>query len=118
MVMAKEVAFGSLPKTEQSIRQRSLEQIFGKLKKSSHGQHKTKFAGKGDELLPDLRPYQFGDKQEQIAFNESLKNAQINHGIDDLRLTENDLEVREAEFKTLTSTVFDDRHFAFHDPIW
>ena len=92
-------------KTEQSIRQRSLEQIFGKLKKGSHGQHKTKFTGQGDELLPDLRPYQFGDKQEQIAFNESLKNAQINHGIDDLRLTENDLEVREAEFKTLTSTV-------------
>ena len=92
-------------KTEQSIRKRSLDQIFGKLKKGSHGQHKTKYTGKGDELLPDLRPYQFGDKQEQIAFNESLKNAQINHGIEDLKLTENDLEVNETEYKTLTSTV-------------
>lgn len=92
-------------KSEQSIRKRSLDQIFGKLKKGKFGQHKTKLTGQGNELLPDLRPYQFGDKQEQIAFNESLKNAQINHGIDDLQLTENDLEVREIEYKTLTSTV-------------
>ncbi len=92
-------------KTEQSIRQRALDQIFGKLKKGDSGNHKTKFTGKGDELLPDLRPYQFGDKQEQISFNDSLRNAQINHGIDDFKLTENDLEVRETEYKSLSSTV-------------
>lgn len=92
-------------KTEQSIRKRSLEQVFGKLKKGAHGQHKTKHTGKGDELLPDLRPYKFGDKHEQISFNDSIRNAQINHGIDGFMLTENDLEVRESEYKTLTSTV-------------
>ena len=92
-------------KSEQAIRKRSLEQIFGKLKKGNSGNHKTKKTGKGDEILPDLRPYQFGDKQEQISFNDSIRNAQINHGIDNFKLTENDLEVRETEYKTLTSTV-------------
>ena len=37
---------------------------------------------------------------------ESFRNAQINHGIDGLsNLTENDLEVVEQEYKTITSTV-------------
>ena len=36
---------------------------------------------------------------------DSIKNAQINHGIDDFKLTENDLEVDERDYKTLTSTV-------------
>ena len=36
---------------------------------------------------------------------ESIRNAQINHGMNDLMLTENDLEIREREFKTQTSTV-------------
>lgn len=35
----------------------------------------------------------------------SLRNAQVNHGLDDFRLTENDLEVEEKEFKTNTATV-------------
>ena len=92
-------------KTEQAVRQRSLEQIFGKLKKGSSGSHKTNFMGRGDEATADRRKYQFGDKPDQIAFSESIRNAQINHGTGDFRLTENDLEVRETEFKTMTSTV-------------
>ena len=36
---------------------------------------------------------------------ESLRNAQINHGLNDLMLTEDDLEIREKEYKTQTSTV-------------
>src|SRR3546814_9797883 len=35
----------------------------------------------------------------------SLHNAQINHGIGDFRLTEQDLEVEEMDYKTITSTV-------------
>ena len=36
---------------------------------------------------------------------ESLRNAQINHGIDDFKLTQQDLEVHETFFQTQTSTV-------------
>ncbi len=92
-------------KSEQSIRQRSLEEIFGKLKKTGKGNHRTSFTGSGDEIGSDTRAYQFGDRLENIEMTDSLRNAQINHGINDLRLTEDDLEVIETEYKTQTSTV-------------
>jgi Ca-activated chloride channel family protein len=93
-------------KSEQSIRRQSLEEIFGKLKKTGKGNHRTSFSGTGDEISSDTRPYQFGDRMENIEMTDSLRNAQINHGIGgDLRLTEDDLEVIETEYKTQTSTV-------------
>src|SRR4030088_303933 len=49
------------PKTEQGIRKSSLEEIFGKLKKTKKGDHNTRKPGLGDEISPDSRPYQFGD---------------------------------------------------------
>lgn len=92
-------------KSEQTIRKRSLEDIFGKLKKSKQGNHQTFKPGAGDELNPDTRPYQFGDTVEQIDFSSSIRNAQINHGLDHFRLQEDDLEIRETDFKAQTSTV-------------
>ncbi|HTJ12357.1 MAG TPA: VWA domain-containing protein [Dinghuibacter sp.] len=92
-------------KSEQGIRKRSLEEIFGKLKKSRSGNHQTFKPGQGDEQNPDTRPYQFGDTVEQIDFTNSIRNAQINHGLDQFRLQEDDLEIRETDFKTQTSTV-------------
>jgi uncharacterized protein with von Willebrand factor type A (vWA) domain len=92
-------------KTEQSIRKQSLEEIFGKIKKSTRGNHRTPYSGPGDESTSDRREYYFGDTLDQIDVTNSIKNAQINHGIDDFRLTENDLEVEERDFKALTSTV-------------
>lgn len=92
-------------KSEQTIRERALEEIFGKLKKGGQGNHRTPFAGKGDESTADLKPFEFGDAIDSIAMTESMRNAQINHGIDGFRLTEKDIEVREQEFKTQTSTV-------------
>jgi uncharacterized protein with von Willebrand factor type A (vWA) domain len=90
---------------EQSIRRHSLEEIFGKLKKPLRGNHITTRSGLGDESTSDRREYYFGDSIEQIDVTDSIKNAQINHGIDDFKLTEKDLEVEERDFKTLTSTV-------------
>jgi Ca-activated chloride channel homolog len=92
-------------KTEQVIRSKSLDQIFGKLKKGGKGDHKTLFKGNGDEPTPEKRKFQFGDSHEQISFTESIRNAQINNGIGDFKLTENDLEIEEREFKTSSSTV-------------
>lgn len=93
------------PKTEQSIRKKSLEEIFGKLKKSRSGNHQTFKPGLGEEVSPDTRPFQFGDMLEQIDFTESIRNAQINHGVESFQMREDDLQIRETDFKTQTSTV-------------
>jgi uncharacterized protein with von Willebrand factor type A (vWA) domain len=92
-------------KIEQHIRESALEQIFGKLKKSGQGNHKTPYTGKGDEQSSDVRNFQFGDGLEQINMTESIRNAQINSGSMDLQITENDLQIAEQEHKTQTSTV-------------
>jgi uncharacterized protein with von Willebrand factor type A (vWA) domain len=93
------------PKTEQGIRKRSLEEIFGKLKKTRGGDHQTFKPGLGDEASPDTRPFPFGDMLEQIDFTESIRNAQINHGLDSFSMQEDDLQIRETDFKAQTSTV-------------
>jgi Ca-activated chloride channel homolog len=92
-------------KSERAIRKNSLEEIFGKLKKSGKGNHATPMPGHGDEPGTDRREFQFGDTLEQISLTDSIKNAQINHGFSDFRLTEDDLEIVETEYKTQTSTV-------------
>lgn len=97
--------FRITPKTEQGIRKRSLEEIFGKLKKTRSGDHHTFKPGLGDDINPETRPYQFGDMLEQIDFVNSITNAQVNHGIDAFTMHEDDLVIRETDFKTQTSTV-------------
>ncbi len=103
----KKGEFKITAKSEQSIRKSALEEIFGKLKKSSTGNHRTPHTGQGDEQSTDLREFRFGDSVEQIQMTESIRNAQLNHGMDDdnFLLTEGDLEVRENEHKSQTSTV-------------
>ena len=92
-------------KTERALRKRALEQIFGKLRKSGAGNHRSKHTGRGDEQAGEFRNYRFGDSLEQISMTESLKNAQINHGLGDFTLSENDLVVEETMYKTQMSTV-------------
>jgi uncharacterized protein with von Willebrand factor type A (vWA) domain len=93
------------PKTEQGIRKKSLDEIFGKLKKTKTGNHTTFKPGLGEDINPETRPFQFGDMLEQIDFTSSIRNAQINHGIEQFTLQEDDLDIRETEFKAQTSTV-------------
>ncbi len=97
--------FDVTSKTNQTIRQKSLEEVFGKLKKAGQGNHKTNFTGQGDEANSDTRKFNFGDSIDQIDITASLHNAQVNHGIDSFSLTEDDLEIRERDYKTQTSTV-------------
>lgn len=93
-------------KMDQSIRKSALEEIFGKLRRSkSSGNHPTPYTGTGDELSSDYRNYEFGDSLDQIAMQESIKNAFINHGLGDFRLTESDLQVVEKEQKATMATV-------------
>jgi len=102
---SKTGAFRITARAEQSIRKNALEEIFGKLRKTRRGDHTTIHSGQGDEPGTDRRDYQFGDTPDQISMTDSLRNAQINHGIGDFRLTENDLEIVETESKSQTSTV-------------
>ena len=98
-------AFRITTKTEQTIRQSALEEIFGKLKKAGRGQHASPRSGQGEEKNADRRSFSFGDSPDQIDMTASIQNAQINHGIHHFMLTERDLEVEERDYKTLTSTV-------------
>lgn len=92
-------------KMERAIRQQALEQIFGNLKRSSGGNHRTKHTGRGDEATGEFRPYSFGDSPEKISMTETLRNAQVNNGIDSFELHERDLVVEDTFFKAQMSTV-------------
>jgi len=92
-------------KSERTIRRSSLEEIFSKLRKSARGNHSTPFSGAGDELTSERREYNFGDTLDQIDVTNSIRNAQINHGLDDFKLTERDLEIEEHDYKSINSTV-------------
>ena len=92
-------------KTERAIRQQALNQIFGKLKRSRSGNHSTKYQGFGDEHTGEFKEFHYGDSLEKISMTESLRNAQINHGIGDFKMTENDLVVEETHHKSQMSTV-------------
>jgi Ca-activated chloride channel family protein len=56
-------------KTEQSIRQAALEEIFGKLKKSGKGNHRSPQSGQGDEKNAERREFEFGDSLDQIRYD-------------------------------------------------
>jgi Ca-activated chloride channel family protein len=92
-------------KTERAIRKNALDQIFGKLKKQGSGNHKTKHSGLGDEHTGDYKDYQFGDSIDKISMTESLRNAQVNHGIGEFMLSESDLVVEDSHHKAQMSTV-------------
>ena len=92
-------------KMERIIRQAALDQIFGKLKRSGSGNHKTGKSGMGDEHTGEFRSYRYGDALERISMTESLKNAQVNHGMDTFSLNEDDLVVEDTQYKAQMSTV-------------
>ncbi|MCB0529980.1 MAG: VWA domain-containing protein, partial [Saprospiraceae bacterium] len=79
--------------------------IFGDLKKARSGKHNTSIIGQGDEYTADVKPYEFGDSLENLAVTNSLRNAYINHGIDEFNLTQEDLEVHETYYQSQMSSV-------------
>ncbi len=92
-------------KLERMIRQRALDQFFGKIKRSGSGNHKTGKSGRGDEHTGEFREYRYGDGLDRISMTESIKNAQINHGIGSFILDESDLVVEDTQYKAQMSTV-------------
>jgi uncharacterized protein with von Willebrand factor type A (vWA) domain len=97
--------FKITPKGEKRIRQDSLNEIFTTLQAGGPGDHRTPVAGKGGERLSETRPYTFGDNLSDLDPLGSVGNAVMNHGIDDLTITEDDLEVFETEHLSSCATV-------------
>lgn len=89
---------------ERAIRKDSLEHIFRDLKSLGDGDHRTPHAGSSNERLSETRPFNFGDLSSDIDFNVSIRNA-LKRGIDDVALTEDDLEVFETEQHASCATV-------------
>lgn len=92
-------------KAEQLIRQKSLEQVFGNLQRDVRGNHQTKFRAETGETKEEKRNYEFGDDLNRIDFQASLRNSQIRTGLGPTDLTEEDLEVFEADHHSRLSTV-------------
>jgi len=95
---------GLTAKTEKLLREYALKQIFGQLQKSNKGNHKTSHLGNNHEDAGHLRSYQFGDALERIDMTESIKNAQINSGLSDFQLQQDDLVVQEQHHSAQMST--------------
>ena len=100
-----EGGYGMTAKMEIGLRQKSLEDIFGQLKKTKRGNHSTNNGGMGDEFTSDVKPYEFGDPLDKLAITNTMKNAQINHGLDNFQLSNDDIEVHETYYQSQMSTV-------------
>ena len=92
-------------KTEKLLRNHALEQIFGRMKKGKPGGHRTRLPGPGADDEGGVRPYEFGDPVSRIDFSQSLRNAYRHSADDDFRLHQDDLEVREGYYQSMSSTV-------------
>ena len=90
-------------RTERTLRQRSLEEIFTQLRKAGRGNHRTPYAGSGDERLSETRPWQYGDDVHSLDVTGTMSNSYRRGGIDGWNLKEDDFEVYETDYHTSTN---------------
>lgn len=100
-----ESVFIPTAKTERSLRQRSLEEIFRGLKKGPQGSHKSDQQGKGSDREPETRNWQFGDDSRNIDSVGTIMNTLRHSSIEHFDLTEDDLLVHETDHNTSVATV-------------
>ncbi len=93
------------PKGEKRIRQDSLNEIFTALQAGGAGDHRTPAAGAGGERLSETRAWHFGDDLGNLDPLTTVSNAVRNHGVDELSIQEEDLEVYEQEHLSSAATV-------------
>ncbi len=93
------------PKGERVIRRESLDAIFSSLRSDTRGDHRAPSAGEGRERLPETRAYAFGDPISLVDGPGTIGNAIRRAGIDELSVTEEDLQVFETEHLTSCATV-------------
>jgi Ca-activated chloride channel homolog len=89
---------------ERRIRRAALEEIFTSLSKAGAGYHAIPRAGSGGDLLPETRPYEFGDNPTAIDGTRTIGNA-VRRDAESISLTPDDFEVHEEEHLTSCATV-------------
>ena len=92
-------------KMEKALRKFALKKIFGQIKKSKQGNHKSKYTGSSDDDNSDIKSFEFGDPFDKIIVSESLKNMYNRTGSDELNLISDDIVVSNGNFKSQMSTV-------------
>ena len=92
-------------KTERLLRKHVLKHLFGNLKKTKKGNHKTKYSSSGSDENLNIKDFEFGDPLDRILLTESLKNAIISSGENDLSLKKDDLVVWNSNHNSQMSTV-------------
>jgi uncharacterized protein with von Willebrand factor type A (vWA) domain len=93
-------------KTERSLRKSALDEIFSDLRKDGRGNHRTPFAGQGNERLPETRRWQFGDDINMLDVTGTLSNSFKRSGIgSDWSLSEDDFRVHETSHQATMATV-------------
>ena len=92
-------------KTDRSIRQRALNEIFSQLKKGPDGGHKTSHTGRGLERQPESRHWRPGDDISHIDSTATMMNMLKHSSIDHFDLREDDLQVYHTDHYTSVSTV-------------
>ncbi len=92
-------------KTNRSIRQKALEDIFTQLRKGGQGNHKTPYTGKGLERQPESRHWKPGDDITHIDSTGTMMNMLKHSNINQFELREDDLQVYHTDHYTSVSTV-------------
>ena len=90
---------------EKALRKFALKKIFGQIKKSRSGNHKSKYSGFDDDDSNDFKNYQYGDRVDNIIVSESLKNMYTRTGSDELDLISDDIVVKNSTHNSQMSTV-------------
>lgn len=93
------------PRTERSLRTRSLKEIFRQLQKGGSGSHAINHIGSGSDRMPETRAWQFGDDVHSLDITGTLSNAFRRGGLSEIQLTEDDFEVFETDHETGMATV-------------
>lgn len=93
-------------KGERKLRQDAFELIFQKMRAQGSGQHRLPYeGGTSDEMLPEKRPFAFGDNFRAVDYQSSLFNSITRTGDLGMNLSEQDLEVYESERSSSCATV-------------
>ncbi len=92
-------------KGERSLRKDAFERVFSRLRSSGAGAHQVpRPGGAANESLPERRKYQYGDDLQRLDFRSSLLNAITRTGSLSFDLSEEDLEVADADQATDCAT--------------
>ncbi len=93
-------------KAEKALRSDAFNDLFSQLRRDQlGGDHLTPHAGRGGERLSETRPWQWGDRAQDIDLVGSISTALRRGGADDFDMTEEDLAVHEVEHGTSCATV-------------